>query len=744
MRFVERGVAAPAFLSSTEVLSASQSLLDFALAVGTSTSQRRVPSTQRFLGQSDLRHALTLEFDGLCAYCETPIGRVGDMQIDHFRPRTLAADSRGRTDQAYYVWLALEWRNLFPACKSCNVLKANIFPVRDRRGELGAGIEALRDQEVPLFIDPTFDEPSDHIKFDLLGYANPQDDRGKFTIAVLQLNQPALVDARRHAVKQSLDLMRRKDSGVPIKRTGARSPLSESIIDIPHGGSSTSAILDAAARLLGARELSLDDLGYRLRSMADPVGFLSSLLDPIPLTMIGTWGADQPDLAKSQLPISYVSIRNYKALKHLDFLLPENGDEGDSASCMIILGENATGKSSVLEAITLGLLGVRQIEVLRERTTEARLRPSEVMHRDIDGATSKELIEIEIGFTASDNRTSLRALSHDTRFAEQGHAGRCVLAYGPRRFFSRRPTRRFREQANRVISLFDPLATIPNPERWLSKCSPTQFNAAARALREVLMLSDEDELYRDAGGVQVRTAAGVARLDDLSAGYKSVVGMVVDIIRELLARYDNIEYANATVLIDELETHLHPRWKIRILGSLRRAFPRVQFIVTTHDPLCLRGAEDGEVFVLRRDSNRDVYSLQDLPSTHGMRAEQLLTSEFFGLGTTDPESEAKLVAYQRLAQSRLPLDSQQSAEMSRLQDELQGLLVVGSTISEQAFVEAMKVVEAETRPPADRPNQANRLEVYDRALERLRAATEAAPTVVSVKPSSTDSAGSTS
>jgi len=41
------------------------------------------------------------------------------------------------------------------------------------------------------------------------------------------------------------------------------------------------------------------------------------------------------------------------------------------------------------------------------------------------------------------------------------------------------------------------------------------------------------------------------------------------------------------VLIDEIDMHLHPRWQQTILGSLQKAFPRIQFIVTTHSPQVL-------------------------------------------------------------------------------------------------------------------------------------------------------------
>ena len=180
-------------------------------------------------------------------------------------------------------------------------------------------------------------------------------------------------------------------------------------------------------------------------------------------------------------------------------------------------------------------------------------------------------------------------------------------------------------------------------------------------------------------------------MKDLSVGYKSVIAMTCDIIREMLYHFDNLEYAAGVVFIDEIETHLHPRWKMRIMTLLRRAFPKVQFIVTTHDPLCLRGLYDGEVFVLHRSPETDsIAPLADLPSVRGMRAEQILTSEFFGLGSTDPETDAQLARYNLLAARNELLTDTERAEMERLRNDLDRTMTLGSTLAEQAYAEALK------------------------------------------------------
>ncbi|MEZ4435299.1 MAG: AAA family ATPase [bacterium] len=51
------------------------------------------------------------------------------------------------------------------------------------------------------------------------------------------------------------------------------------------------------------------------------------------------------------------------------------------------------------------------------------------------------------------------------------------------------------------------------------------------------------------------------------------------------------EDIHALVLIDELDLHLHPRWQSGFVTALKRVFPNVQFIATTHSPMVLPGSK---------------------------------------------------------------------------------------------------------------------------------------------------------
>lgn len=55
------------------------------------------------------------------------------------------------------------------------------------------------------------------------------------------------------------------------------------------------------------------------------------------------------------------------------------------------------------------------------------------------------------------------------------------------------------------------------------------------------------------------------------------------------------------VLIDEVDLHLHPAWQQRVLTALRMAFPKIQFIVSTHSPQVLTTVNREQIRIIHQD-----------------------------------------------------------------------------------------------------------------------------------------------
>jgi len=63
------------------------------------------------------------------------------------------------------------------------------------------------------------------------------------------------------------------------------------------------------------------------------------------------------------------------------------------------------------------------------------------------------------------------------------------------------------------------------------------------------------------------------------------------------------------VLIDEIDLHLHPSLQRELVPRLRKALPKVQWIVTTHSPLVLANFDVNEIIALDRDQEGNVREL---------------------------------------------------------------------------------------------------------------------------------------
>lgn len=111
----------------------------------------------------------------------------------------------------------------------------------------------------------------------------------------------------------------------------------------------------------------------------------------------------------------------------------------------------------------------------------------------------------------------------------------------------------------------------------------------------------------------------------LSDGYRRLVNIVTDLAFRCALLNRGIYGENAcaltrgTVLIDEADLHLHPSLQAVVLKGLRHAFPRLQFIVSSHAPMlmsCVETNDENIVYKLNY-SSADGYGIIPV-NTYGM------------------------------------------------------------------------------------------------------------------------------
>lgn len=126
--------------------------------------------------------------------------------------------------------------------------------------------------------------------------------------------------------------------------------------------------------------------------------------------------------------------------------------------------------------------------------------------------------------------------------------------------------------------------------------------------------------------------------DYLSEGQKRVVAIALDLaFRSYHLNYmyhleETCDYITGTVLVDEVDMHLHPSLQAKVLPALRRAYPRIQVIASSHAPMVMSGVESNEenvVYKLSYDREDESHQLAEV-ETYGLDLSSLV-EQLWGL-----------------------------------------------------------------------------------------------------------------
>lgn len=661
--------------------------------------QERFSFDDKLLRDSRLEEALRTLFYGKCAFCESPIEAYGSISIGHFRPKVRTVDVDGALFPDHYWWLAYDWSNLYIICPMCSKLKGSRFPIRGPRCPLEAGGEELRAEE-PLLLDPCQDDPADHLVFGEDGTVASDTERGRVTIEVFGLNREDLVAARAAQVqwlRERWEVLRlHLERGEPVPEGLALEALSDPAQ--PYAGICRQFLAEwvqsiAPPTTRGVEELAVEPFakGIEIPKAVPTQEARQETFEKFQAYQTAQDDYSLEDRAHEERyflrtrMIERVEIRNFRVIQEL--ALQVSTGQGDRAPWLMLLGENGTGKSSVLQAMTLALVGDKYRAMLP-------IGPAEVLRYGAEEGSVRVFLSgsadpIELAFRRDVSQFESNRLEPQV----------LLLAYGATRLLPRAGVEPAAgTEYARVDNLFNPFVPLKDATDWLLGLPEESFQSIARALKDLLSLADRDRLVRHVGPparVEVETLGITVPLEQLSDGYQSVLALATDVMAVMLDRWKAMDVAEGIVLLDEIGAHLHPRWKMRIVKSLRQVFPRVQFIVSTHNPLCLRGLLEGEVTVMRRGAGGQIVALTDLPPVEGLRVDQLLTSEHFGLDSTvDPQIDEMFEEYYRLLAARERSQAEEE-RLAELKARLEKLDLLGTTRRERLALEAVDEYLAE-------------------------------------------------
>ena len=361
---------------------------------------------------------------------------------------------------------------------------------------------------------------------------------------------------------------------------------------------------------------------------------------------------------------------------------------------VVIYGDNGLGKSTLLRSIAVALTGetalnhlvpsadgwVRgtnntahiKIEFSRNEAakgegdviTGQRKRPLAVS-KTLVGRRSTTVAErrAPAGAIRLDETTDAKLFQSYVTTDEE-RRGWLLCGYGPHRLLTGASSDLAEKipshgRAARLITLFHEKAAITSAERWLIELDhESQKTGDASRLDAVKYMLNDGLLH---GGVKLgRIEIDRVMFDtpfspdvpmsDLSDGYRTSLALSLDLLRHISYSFDITRLirrhadgvsvdAEGVVLVDEIDSHLHPRWQRTIAEWLHRTFPKIQFIVATHSPLIAERVSETDgmiVRLVRRTQGRgEVVDVECERSTDlALTADQNLTGPNFGLKST--------------------------------------------------------------------------------------------------------------
>jgi len=418
--------------------------------------------------------------------------------------------------------------------------------------------------------------------------------------------------------------------------------------------------------------------------------------------------------------IHKVILEDVKAFTALELRFDRIDQFGnkDYAGWNVITGDNAAGKTTILKAIALALVGpdvsralqpsfsgwikegsgdatiAVQISGADEDTFTSGRRPLEPFYAEI--ALERRGADV---YAVPGNKYVKKKKSAANGPWAIGQGAWFAVAYGPFRRLYGTSTEAMRLMSApgkppRFATLFKEDATLGEGQNWLRELqfkSLEQKEKERGVLEHVLDLLDSDFLRHglrvervDSEGLWLKGEDGIVLpLSDMSDGYRSSLALLIDILRHLSEVFpalpltvkgdDGRPYVphGGVVLIDEVDAHLHPEWQRQLGFWLKKHFPKIQFIVTSHSAFVCQAADDLGVYYLSGDADVGANRVteNEWKKIVAGTADDVLLSVAFGLKHTrspravDARKEWSLL---RAKKNRVQLSADESARMRQL------------------------------------------------------------------------------
>ena len=337
--------------------------------------------------------------------------------------------------------------------------------------------------------------------------------------------------------------------------------------------------------------------------------------------------------------ISHIRLTNIRCFGDLKIDLKPDTTGENAFNALLLLGNNAVGKSTILKSIALGLCDLGSASGLLSDMYGSLITDGyQTGSIEIGLANGRSAYTLATTIEKSDVDSELEILNRSTKMTKDFPWNEVfICGYGPSRVVEGTRSYSQYDVADAVYTLFQYDWALQNPElvvRRLTSGDVAAEKELLRSLADVLMMNVE-HIYLSKTGLMLRNpGGGASSFGALADGHRSTLNWILDLFS--WAYLNDQTVPRGVVLIDEIENHLHPQWQRNILRLLSAQFPQIQFIATSHSALPAAGVYDsgsagpriGKAHVLLRDPAGKVTG-RELPALDGWTYDQVLESIAF-------------------------------------------------------------------------------------------------------------------
>jgi len=396
----------------------------------------------------------------------------------------------------------------------------------------------------------------------------------------------------------------------------------------------------------------------------------------------------------------------------------------------VIIGDNGTGKTAILESLAIALGGfIAGVPDVATRSFHAD--DFTRISVDIGDGSSLSQIPFEITVTVSvelntgennkdftwkrykrkvsDSKTSTTPHQIDKEALELYNDPNknlpIILYQSASRPWNQAKNKKndvFHEKYTRSVGYSDCLQNTSNIKfitDWfkrmdyisLKKNKPIrEFESAKMAISEFLykMTGVKGTVVYDGNELTYGDGKNNLPIHLLSSGYQSLTGLVLEIACRMSMLNPNLlekayKKTPGVVLIDEIDLHLHPKWQWMVLQTLQEVFPNVQFIVSTHSPIIISSTENINII----DLNQKTDDLATNRSFNGWQINDVLRT-VMGSPERNPEFTEMIAEFMEITKKKFHKTA--SEEELKKYDNIESILL-NSLPEEDATLEIAKM-----------------------------------------------------